>query len=189
MLTSVSLLLSAVAGAIAAPSTGFADLSIRTIKFSPYHVERLPLAAIEQLRQATPLPRPLTPESIASVRESLNDISVLTGSAISDEAIEQLQGHFQRKLWGPGYVDVTDSAHDIPDDNSQAPFAAPVTIPNYAKPDPSAHPELKPMLNMVNSSEIRSYVTQLSTKYQTRYYRSPKARGELLGRRRLYNFI
>ncbi|KAG8793048.1 hypothetical protein FRC12_004050 [Ceratobasidium sp. 428] len=178
MLASIPLVLSALAAVIAVPtsSPGFEDLSLRIIKFSPSHVERLPLAAIERLRQATPLPRPLTPESIAAVRASLNDISVLTGSSISDTAIEQLQGHFKRKLWGPGYVDITDSTRDVIGDNTQAHFVAPVPVPDYPKPNPSAHPELEPMLKLVNSSEIRSYVAHLSTKYQTRYYRSPKAR-------------
>ncbi|KAG8742871.1 hypothetical protein FRC10_000791 [Ceratobasidium sp. 414] len=176
MLTSIPLVLSALATVIAVPTTnpGFGDLSLRTIKFSPSHVERLPLAAIERLRQATPLPRPLTPESFAVVRTSLDDI--LAGSSISDDAIERLQGHFQRKLWGPGYVDVTDSTYDAISDKAQAHFVAPVSVPKYPKPNPSAHPELKPMLKMVNSSEVRSYVAHLSTKYSTRYYLSSKAR-------------
>ncbi|KAG8700505.1 hypothetical protein FRC08_004659 [Ceratobasidium sp. 394] len=176
MLTSISLVLSTLATVIAVhtTNTGFEDISLRTIKFSPLHVERLPLAAIERLRQATPLPRPLTPESLADVRTSLDDI--LLGSSISDEAIEQLQGHFQRKLWGPGYVDVTDSTNDIISDKSQIHFVAPASVPKYPKPDPSAHPELEPMLKMVNSSEIKSYVAHLSTKYTTRYYRSRNAR-------------
>ncbi|KAG9087032.1 hypothetical protein FRC06_002769 [Ceratobasidium sp. 370] len=176
MFTSISLVLSTLATVIAVPTTntGFEDLSLRTIKLSPSHVERLPLAAIERLRQATPLPRPLTPDSLAGVRASLNDI--LTGSSISDEAIEQLQGHFQRKLWGPGYVDVTDLTYDIIGDKAQTHFVAPVPVPKYPKPDPSAHPELEPMLKMVNSSEIRSYVAHLSTEYSTRYYRSANAR-------------
>ncbi|KAJ1306257.1 hypothetical protein OPQ81_010961 [Rhizoctonia solani] len=154
----------------------FDELSLRTIKFSNHHVERLPLGAIERLRTATPLPRPLSPESLNEIRASLSDISALTGSIISDEAIEQLQGRFQRKLWGPGYVDVTDSVSAGFGDSSQTPFAAPVAVPNYPTPDPSAHPELKPMLEMVNSTELREYVTHLSTAYRTRYYRHPHAR-------------
>ncbi|QRV98382.1 leucyl aminopeptidase, bacterial [Ceratobasidium sp. AG-Ba] len=182
MLASAPLILSAIATVLASPAakTGFEDVSIRTIKFSPSHVEKLPLAVIEELRQATPLPRPLTPESLDSVRASFHDIFALTGSTISDEAIEQLQGHFQRRLWGPGYVDVTGSVHDSIHDNSQTHFVAPIPVPDYPKVDPSAHPELEPMLKMVNSSEIRSYVEQLSTKYSTRYYRSRSARGKHL---------
>ncbi|CUA67123.1 bacterial leucyl aminopeptidase [Rhizoctonia solani] len=154
----------------------FNELSLRTIKFSPYHVERLPLAAIERLRTAEPLPRPLTSESLNDIRASLSDISSLTGSTISDEAIEQLQGRFQRKLWGPGYIDVTDSVAAGFEDSSQAPLIAPVATPEYPTPDPSAHPELEPMLKMVNSTELREYVTHLSTAYRTRYYRHPHAR-------------
>ncbi|KAG9120652.1 hypothetical protein FRC07_003782 [Ceratobasidium sp. 392] len=179
MLASIPLVFSVLAAAVIAvptSNTGFEDLSIRTVRFSPSHVERLPLAAIERLRQATPLSRPLTPESYAEVRASLNDISVRTGLSISDAAIEQLQGHFQRKFWGPGYVDVTDSAYDVTSDGAQMHLTAPVSTPKYSKPDPSAHPELQPMLKMVNSSEIRSYVAHLSTAYQTRYYRNAKAR-------------
>ncbi|ELU42164.1 peptidase family m28 domain-containing protein [Rhizoctonia solani AG-1 IA] len=158
----------------------FDELSLRYIKFSPQHIEKLPLAAIERLRAAAPLPRPLTAESLNEVRASLSDISTLTGSTISDEAIEQLQGRFQRKLWGPGYIDVTDSVSAGFDDStrSQTPFVAPITAPKYPTPDPSAHPELKPMLEMVNSTELRDYVTHLSTAYRTRYYRHPNARGE-----------
>jgi hypothetical protein len=159
-------------------SKDFDDLSLRTIKFSPHHVERLPLAAIERLRTAAPVPRPLTPESLAAIRASLSDISTLTASAISDEAIEKLQGHFKRRLWGPGYVDVTDSIFTDFGDVNQTPFAAPIAIPKYPTPDPSAHPELKPMLAMVNSTELKTYVQELST-YPTRYYRSTNARGEL----------
>ncbi|KAF8691004.1 Zn-dependent exopeptidase, partial [Rhizoctonia solani] len=156
----------------------FDELSLRYIKFSPQHIEKLPLAAIERLRAAAPLPRPLTAESLNEVRASLSDISTLTGSTISDEAIEQLQGRFQRKLWGPGYIDVTDSVSAGFDDStrSQTPFVAPITAPKYPTPDPSAHPELKPMLEMVNSTELRDYVTHLSTAYRTRYYRHPNAR-------------
>lgn len=151
--------------------TGFGDLSVRTIQFSSGHVERLPVAAIERLRTATPLPRPLTPESFSVARKSLADISVLTASVISDEAIERLQGHFQRKLWGPGYVDITESS-----DHPTLFPRANVSVPQYATPDPAAHSELQPMLAMVNSTEIRSYVAQLSTAYKTRYYLSPNAR-------------
>lgn len=154
--------------------TGFGDLSVRTIQFSSGHVERLPVAAIERLRTATPLPRPLTPESFSVARKSLADISVLTASVISDEAIERLQGHFQRKLWGPGYVDITESS-----DHPTLFPRANVSVPQYATPDPAAHSELQPMLAMVNSTEIRSYVAQLSTAYKTRYYLSPNARGML----------
>ncbi|KAH7334968.1 hypothetical protein B0J17DRAFT_672273 [Rhizoctonia solani] len=158
-------------GVKSAPTTGFDDLSVRTIQFSSGHVERLPVAAIERLRTATPLPRPLTPESYTAARKSLADISILTASVISDEAIERLQGHFQRQIWGPGYVDVTDSFEDI----SRRSLIPRVDVPAYPTPDPSAHPELQPMLAMVNSSELKSYVTQLSTKYDTRYYLSLKA--------------
>ncbi|KAF8749794.1 Zn-dependent exopeptidase [Rhizoctonia solani] len=110
----------------------FDELSLRYIKFSPQHIEKLPLAAIERLRAAAPLPRPLTAESLNEVRASLSDISTLTGSTISDEVIEQLQGRFQRKLWGPGYIDVTDSVSAGFDDStrSQTPFVAPITAPS-----------------------------------------------------------
>jgi hypothetical protein len=53
-----------------------------------------------------------------------------------------------------------------------------VTAPTYPTPNPSAHPELTPMLAMVTASEIKSYVNQLSTAYATRYYRATNARGE-----------
>ncbi|KEP48844.1 bacterial leucyl aminopeptidase [Rhizoctonia solani 123E] len=155
-----------------APTTGFDELSVRAIQFASGHVERLPLAAIERLRSATPLPRPLTPESYTAARKSLADISILTASVISDEAIDRLQGHFQRKIWGPGYVDVTDSSKNV----SRRALAPQVDVPAYPTPDPSAQSQLKPMLAMVNPDELKSYVTQLSTKYDTRYYLSLKAR-------------
>lgn len=184
MLTSASILLSLAFSALSLPNvpTGFEDTSLRTIKFSPHHVERLPLGAIEHLRGAPPLPRPLTSESFAAARESLASVSAYAASTISDEAIERLQGYFQRNLWGPGYVDITDSGLDsmyvLDEDDTQTPLLGVVKAPKYPTPDPSAHPELKPMLEMVNSTEIKAYVTQLSTAYQTRYYRSRNARGE-----------
>ncbi|CAE6384093.1 unnamed protein product [Rhizoctonia solani] len=168
----ISLAFCSVFGAQSRPTSGFDDLSVRSIQFSSGHVERLPVAAIERLRSATPLPRPLTPESFTAARKSLADISILTASVISDEAIDRLQGHFQRKIWGPGYVDVTDSLEDL----TRRSLAPRVDVPAYPTPDPSEHPELEPMLAMVNSSELQSYVTHLSTKYSTRYYLSLKAR-------------
>ncbi|CAE7080665.1 unnamed protein product [Rhizoctonia solani] len=158
-------------GAQSATTTGFDDLAIRTIRFASGHVERLPLAAIERLRSATPLARPLTPESYIVARKSLADISILTASVISDEAIDRLQGHFQRRIWGPGYVDVTDSFEDV----SRRSLAPRVDAPAYPAPDPSAHAELQPMLEMLDPAELKSYVTQLSTKYDTRYYLSLNA--------------
>ncbi|KAG8730415.1 hypothetical protein FRC11_006748, partial [Ceratobasidium sp. 423] len=122
-----------------APASGFDDLSVRAIEFSSGHVERLPVAAIERLRTADPLPRPLTPESFAAARKSLADISILTASVISDEAIERLQGHFQRKIWGPGYVDVTDSFEEV----SRRSLVPRVDVPSYPTPNPSTHPELQ----------------------------------------------
>lgn len=180
MLTSASILFSLAASALSIPNvpTGFEDSSLRTIKLSPHHVERLPLGAIEHLRGALPLPRPLTPKSLAAAREDLGLVSPDAALTISDEAIERLQGYFQRNLWGPGYVDITDSATALGEDDTQTPLLAPISAPKYPTPDPSAHPELKPMLAMVNSTEIKAYVTQLSTAYQTRYYRSRNARGE-----------
>ncbi|CCO37207.1 bacterial leucyl aminopeptidase [Rhizoctonia solani AG-1 IB] len=152
-------------------TSGFDELSVRSIQFSSGHVERLPVAAIERLRSATPLPRPLTPESFITARKSLADISILTASVISDEAIDRLQGHFQRQIWGPGYVDVTDSLEHL----TRRSLVPRVDVPTYPTPDPSTHPELQPMLAMVNSSELQSYVTHLSTKYSTRYFLDPNA--------------
>ena len=175
MLVAVSLLLSATLGALSVPTagSGFEDLSVRSIQFSSEHIERLPIAAIESLRFAPALPRPLSTDSFNAARASLTNISILTASSISDEAIEQLQGRYERKLWGPGYVDVTDSVAS----SVKAKVAA-VVAPTYPTPNPSAHPELTPMLAMVTASEIKSYVNQLSTAYATRYYRSTNARGE-----------
>lgn len=175
MLAVASLLLSAALGALGAPATasGFDDLSVRSIQFSSEHIERLPIAAIESLRFAPALPRPLSVDSFNAARASLANISILTASSISDEAIEQLQGRYERKLWGPGYVDVTDSV--APPVKAKA---AAVAAPTYPTPDPSAHPELTPMFAMVTASEIKSYVNQLSTAYATRYYRSTNARGK-----------
>ncbi|KAF8749795.1 Zn-dependent exopeptidase [Rhizoctonia solani] len=123
-------------GTQGALASGFDDLSVRSIQFSSGHVERLPIAAIERLRSAAPLPRPLAPQSFVAARKSLADISILTASVISDEAIDRLQGHFQR---------------------NQTFLAPRADTPVYPTPDPSAHPELEPMLTMVNSSELRSY--------------------------------
>jgi hypothetical protein len=179
MLVSVSLLLAAL-GALGAPAgSGFDDMSVRTIQFASEHVERLPIAAIESLRFAPALPRPLSADSLNTARASLANISILTATTISDEAIEELQGRYERKLWGPGYVDVTDSA--------PSPLKArAVVAPTYPTPNPSAHPELTPMLAMVTASELKSYVTQLSTAYATRYYRSTNARGEFKPNDRIY---
>ncbi|QRV84326.1 Peptidase family M28 protein [Ceratobasidium sp. AG-Ba] len=172
MLSVAPLLLSAALGALAVPAatSGFDDMSVRTIQFSPEHVERLPIAAIERLRTAEPLPRPLSAESLHAARMSLVNISMMTATKISDDAIEQLQGRYQRRLWGAGYVDITDS----PRSSAESKLLA-VTAPTYPTPNPSAHPELTPMLSMVTASEIKSYVNQLSTAYATRYYRSTNA--------------
>ncbi|KAG8742877.1 hypothetical protein FRC10_000797 [Ceratobasidium sp. 414] len=172
MLSVVALLFSVSLGALGAPAaaSGFDDLSVRTIQFSPNHVEKLPIAAIESLRFASALPRPLSADSLHAVRMSLVNVSIMTATKISDTAIEQLQGRYERKLWGPGYIDIT----DYPVSGIKSKLAA-VTAPTYPTPDPSAHPELTPMLAMVTASEIKSYVNQLSTAYATRYYRSTNA--------------
>ncbi|KAH7334958.1 hypothetical protein B0J17DRAFT_696158 [Rhizoctonia solani] len=169
-------LLVAALGALGAPATvsEFDDLSIRTIQFSNDHIERLPIAAIESLRFAPPLPRPLSTDSLNAARASIANISLLTATTISDEAIQELQGRYERKLWGPGYVDITNSA------SSSSIRSRAVVAPNYPTPNPSAHPELTPMLAMVTASEIKSYVNQLSTAYKTRYYRSTSARAPSL---------
>ncbi|CAE6503111.1 unnamed protein product [Rhizoctonia solani] len=168
MYAAAPFLLVAALGALGAPATvsEFDDLSIRTIQFSNDHIERLPIAAIESLRFAPPLPRPLSTDSLNAARASIANISLLTATTISDEAIQELQGRYERKLWGPGYVDITDSAP------SSSIRSRAVVAPNYPTPNPSAHPELTPMLAMVTASEIKSYVNQLSTAYKTRYYRS-----------------
>ncbi|KDN42380.1 hypothetical protein RSAG8_06871, partial [Rhizoctonia solani AG-8 WAC10335] len=176
MYTTVPLLLIAALGALGAPATvsEFNDLSIRTIQFTNEHVERLPIAAIESLRFAPALSRPLSADSLNAARASIANISILTATTISDEAIEELQGRYERKLWGPGYVDITDSP------SSSSIRSRAVVDPNYPTPNPSAHPELTPMLAMVTASEIKSYVNQLSTAYATRYYRSTNARAPAL---------
>ncbi|QRV98389.1 Peptidase family M28 protein [Ceratobasidium sp. AG-Ba] len=150
MLSVAPLLLSAALGALAVPAatSGFDDM----------------------LRTAEPLPRPLSAESLHAARMSLVNISMMTATKISDDAIEQLQGRYQRRLWGAGYVDITDSPETSADSKLLA-----VTAPTYPTPNPSAHPELTPMLSMVTASEIKSYVNQLSTAYATRYYRSTNA--------------
>ncbi|KAG8775958.1 hypothetical protein FRC12_001175 [Ceratobasidium sp. 428] len=172
MLSVVPLLLSAALGALGTPVTpsGFEDMSVRTIQFSPDHVERLPIAAIERLLSAPALPRPLSADSLHAARMSLVNISMMTATKISDETIEQLQGRYERRLWGAGYRDITD---DSVSDVKLKPAA--VVAPTYPTPNPSAHPELTPMLSMVTASEIKSYVNQLSTAYATRYYRSTNA--------------
>ncbi|CAE6515329.1 unnamed protein product [Rhizoctonia solani] len=163
MYAAAPFLLVAALGALGAPATvsEFDDLSIRTIQFSNDHIERLPIAAIESLRFAPPLPRPLSTDSLNAARASIANISLLTATTISDEAIQELQGRYERKLWGPGYVDITDSAP------SSSIRSRAVVAPNYPTPNPSAHPELTPMLAMVTASEIKSYVNQLSTAYKT----------------------
>ncbi|EUC62584.1 bacterial leucyl aminopeptidase, partial [Rhizoctonia solani AG-3 Rhs1AP] len=151
MYPTASLFLVAALGALAAPATvsEFDDLSLRTIQFANEHIEKLPIAAIESLRFAPPLPRPLTADSFNTARASIANISILTATTISDEAIEELQGRYERKLWGPGYVDITDSP------SSSSIRSRAVVAPNYPTPNPSAHPELTPMLAMVTASEIK----------------------------------
>ncbi|KAK1220873.1 hypothetical protein PQX77_016330 [Marasmius sp. AFHP31] len=168
MIASTTLLLALALGVLGAPSatSGFDDFSIRTIRLISDRVEKLPIAVIEGLRFAPALPRPLSSESYDSARTSLANITSATGTVISDEAIEELQGRYQRKLWGPGYVDITDG--DV------KPALESRQTPSYPTPNPSAHPELTPMLNMVTASELKSYVTSLSN-FSTRYYRSTNA--------------
>ncbi|CUA67116.1 Leucine aminopeptidase A [Rhizoctonia solani] len=152
MYAAAPLLLVAVLGALAAPATvsEFGDLSVRTIQFANEHIERLPIGAIESLRFAPALPRPLSSDSLNAARASIANISILTATTISDEAIEELQGRYERKLWGPGYVDITDSP------SSSSIRSRAVVAPNYPTPNPSAHPELSPMLAMVTAAEIKS---------------------------------
>ncbi|KAL0060932.1 hypothetical protein AAF712_012268 [Marasmius tenuissimus] len=169
MIASTTLLLAFALGVLGAPATtsGFDDFSIRTIRLVTDRVEKLPIAVIEGLRFAPALPRPLSSESFDVARTSLANITSATGTVISDEAIEELQGRYQRKLWGPGYVDITDG--DV------KPALESRQTPSYPTPNPSAHPELTPMLAMVTASELKSYVTSLSTDFATRYYRSTNA--------------
>ncbi|KAL0564811.1 hypothetical protein V5O48_017228 [Marasmius crinis-equi] len=170
MIASTTLLLALSLSALGAPSatTGFDDLSIRTIRFASNRVEKLPIAIIEGLQVAPPLPRPLSTDSLRAARESFANVTSTTGSTISDEAIEELQGRYQRKLWGAGYVDITDEGPRVSLEARQS-------TPTYPTPNPSAHPELTPMLAMVTASEIKGYVNQLSTAFATRYYRSTNA--------------
>ncbi|KAF9257273.1 Zn-dependent exopeptidase [Marasmius fiardii PR-910] len=174
MLTVTSLLIAFALGALGAPATTseFDDLSIRTIQFASYHVEKLPLAVIEGLRFVPALPRPLSSESLNAARALFSNISSSTGTSISNEAIEELQGRHQRRLWGAGYIDITGA-----DVEARATLQTrQVTTPEFPDPDPSQHPELTPMLAKVNGSEIKDYVNQLSTAFATRYYRSSNAR-------------
>ncbi|KAG7094537.1 hypothetical protein E1B28_005365 [Marasmius oreades] len=179
MLTVPSLLLAiALGGALGAPASQseFDDLSIRTIQFPSYHEEKLPLAVIEGLQFSPALPRPLSSESLNAARASFANISSVTGTSISDEAIEELQGRYGRRLWGPGYMDITADSEV----EARSLEERQVTVPNFPTPDPSQHPELTPMLAKVTASEIKGYVTQLSTAYATRYYRSTNARAPAL---------
>ncbi|KAF9259238.1 Zn-dependent exopeptidase [Marasmius fiardii PR-910] len=177
MLAVSSLLLAFALGALGAPATtysGFDDFSIRTIQFASNHVEKLPLAVIEGLRFAPALPRPLSSDSLDNARASVANITLITGTSISDEAIEELQGRYQRRLWGPGFVDITVGDDDV--EARELLEARQVTAPTFPEPDPSRHPELSPMLAKVTAEEIKGYVNQLSTAYATRYYRSTNAR-------------
>ncbi|KAF9259226.1 Zn-dependent exopeptidase [Marasmius fiardii PR-910] len=171
MLAFSSFIWSLVLGVFNTPNTisEFDDFSIRTIQFASKHVEELPVTVIEQLRFAPALPRPLSSDSLNAARDSLAHILSATGTNISDEAIEELQGRYQRKLWGPGFVDIT----NIKD---EARKSMEVNMVDFPLPDPSKHPELTPMLAKVNASEIKSHVTLLSTVFATRYYRSVDAR-------------
>ncbi|KAG7094517.1 hypothetical protein E1B28_005348 [Marasmius oreades] len=158
-------------GALRAPvqQPGFDELSIRTIQFPSYHIENLPFAVIEGLQISPALPRPLSSDSLNAARAAFANITSLTGTSISDEAIEELQGRYERRLWGAGYKDITGfDAHARPLGKLSA-------APDYPTPDASKHPELKPMLAKVNASEMKEYVSHLSTAYATRYYLNANA--------------
>ncbi|KAF9257270.1 Zn-dependent exopeptidase, partial [Marasmius fiardii PR-910] len=70
---------------------------------------------------------------------------------------------------GPGFIDITST-------KLKAGKSPGFTMVDFPPPDPSKHPELAPMLAKVNASEIKGYVTQLSTEFATRCYRSTDAR-------------
>lgn len=167
----VLLVLSAFAGVLASSI----DNSIRTVKFSATHIERLPLNAIERLRSAVPLTRPLDSDAYAAVRSSLRNISNFDASSISNLAIDTLQGRYERKQWGAGYIDIT-GIETVEASKVVGPAPAAVTAPAYPTVDSTAHPELTPMLAMVTAAEIKGYVNTLSTTYVTRYYKSTIAR-------------
>ncbi|KAG7094538.1 hypothetical protein E1B28_005366 [Marasmius oreades] len=155
-----------------AAQSEFDDLSIRTIRFPSDRVESLPLAVIEGLQTSPTLPRPLSSDSLNAARALFANITSATGKNISDEAIEELHGWYGRRLWGAGFVDITGSEGGV--------RSLEVTTPDFPTPDPSKHPELIPMLAKAKASEIEGYVTQLSTAYATRYYRSTNARAPAL---------
>ena len=163
---------------VPATSISFTDNSLRTIQLSETHTEELPLSAIERLRHAVPLPRPLDRVAYAAARATLSNISIaFDHSSVSDLAIETIQGRFDRKLWGAGYIDVTETMTTQQRESKVAAAAmSAVTAPTYPIVNASAHPELIPMLALVTAAEIKSYVSSLSTSFATRYYKSTIAR-------------
>ncbi|KAL0576608.1 hypothetical protein V5O48_005366 [Marasmius crinis-equi] len=163
MIPSTILLLAFAVGAL-----GHDENSVRTIKFASQHVEKLPASVIEGLRFAPALPRPLSTASLGAVRASLANITSATGTTISDEAIDVLQGRHERKLWTNGFIDITGR-------ETYSSLRARQDAPQFPNPDPSAHPELAPMLAKVTASELKTYVTELSTAWSSRYYLSVNA--------------
>ncbi|KDQ20979.1 hypothetical protein BOTBODRAFT_101205 [Botryobasidium botryosum FD-172 SS1] len=90
---------------------------------------------------------------------------------VSDRAIDVLRAREQRRLFGPGFSDITDFGSDI------EPVAAlDSSSSDLVVPKPSEHPELEKLFEMVSAKELKSTVTTLTGTFRTRFYRSKHAR-------------
>ncbi|KAG8804445.1 hypothetical protein FRC17_005967, partial [Serendipita sp. 399] len=149
----------------------------RLLRFSPTHAEWVSSAALEYLLEF----RHATDDHghWVAVSPSSIDVGAIRKSNsllrdVSDAAIRALAG---REGFKVGYVDITDSTDDVTQDSGliSSQEDARLALP-YPTVDASAHPDYKALAAMVSVSELRNIVSNLSTTFSTRYYRSANAR-------------
>ncbi|KAG8831712.1 hypothetical protein FRC20_008861 [Serendipita sp. 405] len=149
----------------------------RLLRFSSNHTEWIPSPALEYLlgfrhimnSQGRWMPSPPSSIDANIVRKSNNILR-----DVSDAAIQALAG---REGFKVGYIDITDSAGDITQTSTSVSLQAGANLAlPYPTVDPAAHPDYKTLAAMVSVSELRNIVSNLSTTFPTRYYRSTNAR-------------
>jgi hypothetical protein len=149
-------------------------LTKRLLQFSPTHTEWVPTTALDYLlsvrsavaTNATPV---FTSENLEELRAERHDLE-----GISDEAILSL---LTREGYRVGYMDITE-AYGNGKINGGLSDLDSSKMPSYATVNATAHPEFQRLVDMVSAEELKHIVSELSTSFRTRYYRSGHARGQ-----------
>jgi hypothetical protein len=109
------------------------------------------------------------PENLEELRAERHHLE-----GISDEAILSL---LTREGYRVGYMDITE-AYENGKINDALSDLDSSKMPSYATVNATAHPEFQRLVDMVSAEELKHIVTELSTSFRTRYYRSGHARGQ-----------